>query len=200
GVPGLREGLVRRRGHTESVDPAPADVLVFVVVLGARQHLTIGLAGRPARLADRALLVRSHLGDVGGRLGQVVRVGRRPVGDTALDVVLRFVDVDYGEVDVRLSRLRALALIGTLEQVTAEVLEAPRADDSLTGGLEALSPIGHGCRRLRGLTDSGAAIELVRVFVDDLRAVPGGEHDGVAVAVPAAEPGRAGPAGLAGLD
>src|SRR5699024_326525 len=29
GVPGLREGLVRRRGHTESVDPAPADVLVI---------------------------------------------------------------------------------------------------------------------------------------------------------------------------
>src|SRR5699024_10911419 len=75
GVPGLSEGLVRRRGHTESVDPAPADVLVIVVVLGARQHLTIGIAGRPARLADRAFLVRSHLGDVGGRLGQVVRVG-----------------------------------------------------------------------------------------------------------------------------
>src|SRR5699024_2103705 len=75
GVPRLGVGLVRRLGYTESVYKAPADVLVIVVVLGARQHLTIGLAGRPARLADRAFLVRSHLGDVGGRLGQVVRVG-----------------------------------------------------------------------------------------------------------------------------
>src|SRR5699024_2606784 len=59
---------------------------------------------------------------------------------------------------------------------------------------------GLGRRRLLGLADGGVTIELVRVFVDDLRAVPGGEHDGVAVAVPAGEPGRAGPAGLAGLD
>src|SRR5699024_3177800 len=48
--------------------------------------------------------------------------------------------------------------------------------------------------------DGGVAIEFVRVIVDDLRAVPGGEHDGVAVAVPAGESGRARSACLAGLE
>src|SRR5699024_3193180 len=98
------------------------------------------------------------------------------------------------------TRLRPLVLIGALEQITAEAVEAPLADDTRTGGLEALSPIGLGRRRLLGLVDGGVAIEFVRVIVDDLRAVPGGEHDGVAVAVPAGESGRARSACLAGLE